>query len=149
VIRLLPATPEIARAVVSGQGPIPVEHLPDWPHEDTVDALRPLADHPDLTGEGTFLVVEDGLVVGECGWSGPPVDGEVLVGYGVARSARGRGVGTEAVRQLLAWVQAQGARSVRAEVLPGNEASLRLLARLGFREAGVRDGHRQLVWAHG
>jgi len=145
VICLVPATSALARAVVLGGVALPVVHAPDWPHEDTADALRPLAEHPDLTGEGTFLVLEDDVVVGECGWFGPPVDGEARIGYGLARSARGRGTGTEAVRQLLAWVHAQGATSVRAEVLPGNQASLRLLARLGFRPEGARDGHLQLV----
>lgn len=147
MIRLAPATPAVARAVVLGER-VPVLHAADWPHDDTADALRPLAEHPDLTGEGTFLVVEDDVVVGECGWFGPPVEGEVLVGFGLARSARGRGVGTAAVRQLLAWVQGQGATSVRAEVLPGNEPSLRLLAGLGFQDVGLRDGHRQLLLSH-
>jgi RimJ/RimL family protein N-acetyltransferase len=144
VISLLAATTEVARAV-TGHLPPPVPHVADWPHDDSADALRPLAEHPQDTGEGTFLVLEDGVVVGDCGWFGPPVDGVADVGYGLAPSARGRGVGTEAVRLLLDWVAHQGAVQARAEVLPGNVVSLRLLARLGFTDTGEHAGHRVLV----
>lgn len=146
MIRLVPVAPGVARAVVHDEGSLPEPRVADWPHADTADALRPLADHPEAGSEGTFLVLEHGVVVGECGWFGPPVEGEVSIGYGLARSARGRGVGSEAVRQLVAWVQGQGATTVRAEVRPGNEASLRLLAGLGFRSVGEEEhGHLQLV----
>jgi RimJ/RimL family protein N-acetyltransferase len=146
VIALEPATHELARAVV-GHGDLGgLDHAADWPHADSADALRPLADHPELTGEGTFLVVRDGVVVGECGWFGPPDDdGEVEIGYGLAGSARRQGTGTAAVTLLLDWVAEHGARRVRAEVLPGNEASLRLLARLGFEVQGEHAGHVILI----
>ena len=122
--------------------PFDEPHAGDWPHEDTFDALRMFEGGP-----GTFAVLEDGVIVGDCGWFGPPdEDGEVEIGYGLAPSARGRGLGTEAVRLLVDWVRSEGgARSVRAEVLPGNEPSLRLLARLGFEDIGERAGHRILV----
>lgn len=145
MIRLLPATTAVARAVVHGDGDLPAHRAPDWPHADTPDALRPLADHPEACTAGTFLVLDGPWVVGECGWFGPPVDGEVLIGFGLCPSARGTGTGTTAVGLLLDWVAGQGATRVRAEVLPGNEASLRLLARLGFRVEDPRDGHLQLV----
>ena len=60
-------------------------------------------------------------------------------------SARGRGVATQAVEQLLRWVAAQGAGSVRLEVLAANTASLRLAERLGFVDVGEHAGHRVLV----
>ncbi|MDX6215719.1 MAG: [ribosomal protein S5]-alanine N-acetyltransferase [Frankiales bacterium] len=143
MISLEPVTLDLAQAVLSYSA-VDVPHAGDWPHEDSYDALRPFAEHGG--GPGTFLVVEDGVVVGDCGWFGPPdEDGEVEIGYGLAPSARGRGLGTEAVRLLVEWVRGQGARSVRAEVLPGNETSLRLLARLGFEDIGERAGHRILV----
>lgn len=113
----------------------------DWPHLDTPDALRPLAEHPEHGGKGSFLIRADGVVIGDCGWFGPPSNGEVEIGYGLAPSARGRGSGSEAVRRLVDWVTEQGALVVRAEVLPGNEASVRLLLRLGFAVVGERAGH--------
>jgi RimJ/RimL family protein N-acetyltransferase len=144
VVTLLPAT-QLVAAAVCAFGEVPVAHVPDWPHADSADALRPLADHPEDTGEGTFLVLEDGLVVGDCGWSGPPQDGVVDLGYGLAPSARGRGVGTAAVRLLLDWVSVRGAVQARAEVRPDNLPSLRLLSRLGFVDAGARGGYRVLL----
>jgi RimJ/RimL family protein N-acetyltransferase len=141
VISLEPVPRDVAVAVVSG-APLELTHAPDWPHEDSVDALRPLADHPESHTGGTFLVLEDGVVVGDCGWFGPPdEDGLVEIGYGLAPSVRGRGVGHEAVMLLLLWVRAQGATRVRAEVRPGNEPSLRLLARLGFTAREERAGY--------
>ncbi|MDX6267881.1 MAG: [ribosomal protein S5]-alanine N-acetyltransferase [Frankiales bacterium] len=145
MITLAPVPLELAQAVLS-YAEVDVPHAGDWPHADTYDALRPFAEHGG--GPGTFLVLEDGVIVGDCGWFGPPdADSEVEIGYGLAPSARGRGLGTEAVRLLVEWILGQGARSVRAEVLPGNETSLRLLARLGFEDTGERAGHRILVRA--
>jgi RimJ/RimL family protein N-acetyltransferase len=142
VIELVPVGRELARAVVEGTDLGALPRVADWPHADTVDALRPLAEHPDDTGPGTFLVLHDGLVVGDCGWFGPPDEtGEVEIGYGLAPSARGKGLGAATVSALLVWVREQGATGVRAEVLPGNEPSLRLLARLGFELVEERAGH--------
>jgi RimJ/RimL family protein N-acetyltransferase len=146
VIHLVPATEAVARAVLGLEGFGDLARVPDWPHDDSADALRPLADHPEHTGAGTFLIVLDGQVVGDCGWFGPPdAYGEVEIGYGVAPSVRRRGVGLQAVTQLLEWVEAQGATRVRAEVLPGNEPSLRLLTRLGFHAVDRDKGHVVLV----
>lgn len=145
MIRLEPVDAALARAVVHGSGPLPHQRAADWPHRDTHDALRPLADHPEAGSLGTFLVLVDDVIVGECGWFGPPVAGEVRIGYGLAPSARGRGVGRAAVTELLTWVAAHGATRARAEVHPGNEPSLRLLAALGFAPAGEEAGYLQLL----
>ena len=150
---LHPASHPIAVAVLAGSGidaALGDEGLtrsPGWPHDDTADALRPLAEHPEHAGPGTFLVVRDGAVLGDAGWFGPPdSDGIAEIGYGLAVPARGQGLGTEAVTLLLAWVALQpGVQCVRAEVLPANEPSRRLLARLGFRVDGVRADHLVLL----
>lgn len=107
-----------------------------WPHEDTAQALLPLAEHGVAGTDGGWLVVLDGEVVGDCGWrGGPDGDGAVELVYGLGRPHRGRGVGTEAVALLVAWAEQQpGVRRVVARVLPGNQASRRLLRRLGFVE---------------
>jgi RimJ/RimL family protein N-acetyltransferase len=146
VISLVPATEAVARAVLGLEDFGDLARAHDWPHDDSADALRPLADHPEHAGEGTFLIVRDGLVVGDCGWFGPPdADGEVEIGYGLAPSVRRQGVGLQAVTALLEWVRLQGATRVRAEVLPGNEPSLRLLARLGFHPVERDKGHVVLM----
>ena len=106
-----------------------------WPHADTADALRPLAEDPTAV-DGGWLVVVDGEVVGDCGWrGGPGPTGDVVLGYGLAAPVRGRGLGTEAVAVLCAWADVQpGVRRLVAEVRTGNEPSRRLLSRLGFTE---------------
>jgi RimJ/RimL family protein N-acetyltransferase len=109
---------------------------PGWPHADTADALRPLAEHGGPgPAHGTFLITVDDVLVGECGWLGGPNDsGDAEIGYGLAGSARGRGLGTEAVGILASWVEQQpGVRRVTADALVGNEPSRRVLERLGFR----------------
>ena len=139
-VALVPVPRELARAVVSGGDlqqvlqPLRLSAARGWPHADTADALRPLAEHGDPTV--SWLVVVDGAVVGDCGWAGPPdPDGTVEIGYGLAAPSRRQGLGTEAVAVLLTWTEQQpGVRAVAAQVQVGNEASRRLLRRLGFVE---------------
>lgn len=116
--------------------------------------LRPGRTWPqgdDLVGlaAGGRLVVLGDEVVGGCGAVGvPDVHGCLEIGYGLAPAYQGSGLGTAAVRLLVAALLAEpGVRSLCADVLPANEASWRLLARLGFaREpAGDRGGHRRYV----
>jgi RimJ/RimL family protein N-acetyltransferase len=152
-VALLPVPHPVAVAVAAAR---PVDDAlaevglrpgPGWPHADTPDALRPLAEHGRPGDVGTWLVVVDDEVVGDCGWFGPPDDaGVVEVGYGLAPAARGQGLGTEAVAVLTAWAEQQpGVLLVTAEVLPGNEPSLRLLSRLGFAEHGSHPPYLRLV----
>jgi RimJ/RimL family protein N-acetyltransferase len=131
-VRLVPCPVDLARAVVAGDLSGVVAGR-GWPHADTLDALRPYAEHG--AGDGPFLVVLDsGEVVGDCGWYAPPgADGEVEIGYGLAAPYRGQGIGTDAVRALVAWVSEQpGVRRIVAETDATNTASRRLLERLGF-----------------
>ena len=136
---LVPVPPAVAVAVVAGEAadlaPLGLRAGPGWPHDDTVDAVREIAETPDPPA-GTWLVCVDGQVVGDCGWRGPAdAQGAVEIGYGLAAPSRRQGIGTEAVAMLAAWAERQpGVRLVTAEVLPGNEPSLRLLTRLGFYE---------------
>ena len=139
-VALVPVSLELARAVVSGSdlGPLLAPLTPGrgWPHADTVDALRPLAEHGQEGGDGGWLVVRDGEVVGDCGWrGGPDASGDVVIGYGLAAPARSQGLGTEAVALLCAWAEQQpGVERIVADVHLANDASRRLLRRLGFVE---------------
>jgi hypothetical protein len=77
---LAPVAQEAARAIVSGD----LSGLrvgAGWPHEDSLDGLRLAAEH----GASCWLVMRDGIVIGECGTHGPPDDrGDVEIGYGLA-----------------------------------------------------------------
>lgn len=73
-------------------------------------------------------------VLGGCGFKTAPTNGTVEISYGVARSERGRGVATAAVRSLLQMAASSGlVHEVVAHILPGNMASSRVVGRLGFR----------------
>ncbi len=144
-VTLVPVPQRVASAVIAGTGlqsaldALSLTAATGWPHADTADALRPLAadDQPD-PAHGSFLITLGPELIGECGWlGGPDPHGDVEIGYGLAGSARDRGLGTEAVAVLAAWVDQQpGVRRVTADVLVGNAPSRRVLERLGFRVAG-------------
>lgn len=87
---------------------------------------RPDGEHPVRT------------MVGHCGYHGAPdATGMVEIGYQVAPPFRRRGYAAEAVRGLVthAFTHAEINR-VRACIRPDNEASLGLIARLGFVRVG-------------
>jgi RimJ/RimL family protein N-acetyltransferase len=138
---LEPVTVAFARAVLTGV--LPADAAPGWPHADTLDALRPYAEHGSDEVPGPWLVVQRDprLLIGECGWYAPPgPGGEVEIGYGLAAPSRGNGYGTEAVRALVAWVSEQpGVRRIVANVDATNTPSRRVLERLGFTVADVTD----------
>jgi RimJ/RimL family protein N-acetyltransferase len=62
-----------------------------------------LADDPGSARWGTrlFVLNEPPVLVGWGGFKGPPVDGMVELGFAVAPGLRGRGIATDAVRQML------------------------------------------------
>jgi RimJ/RimL family protein N-acetyltransferase len=140
-VALVPVGRPLARAVVGGDVATELEPLGlragrGWPHADTRDALRALAEHGDEGDDGGWLVVVDGEVVGDCGWrGGADAGGDVVLGYGLAAPYRRQGLGTEAVAVLCAWAEQQpGVQRLVAEVHVDNAPSRRLLRRLGFAE---------------
>lgn len=105
--------------------------------------LEMLKDVAAQVGEGfspaSWLVVEDGEVVGLCSITRPPEHGVLDIGYGISPSRQGRGCASRAVREVVAW--ALGRRDVAAitaETSPANLASQRVLERNGFLTTGTR-----------
>jgi len=95
----------------------------------------------------TYVLEHEGSPVGTLGIAGAvSPDGDQELGYALVPAARGQGLGTEAVGALCAVLeQVPGVRRLTAEVKPGNEASLRLLHRLGFKAVGdASEGHVRL-----
>jgi RimJ/RimL family protein N-acetyltransferase len=76
--------------------------------------------------------------IGYVNFHAPPNDeGTAEVGYALLASWRGRGYGLEAARGALTWAAADPrVRTLRASVAPDNEASLRLIGKLGFVQVG-------------
>lgn len=76
------------------------------------------------------------------GWAGlQPLDGseEIEVGYGFGRPAWGRGFATEAARAVVRWGFADRAlERIVAVAYPENDASRRVMEKLGMRHEGMR-----------
>ena len=132
---LVPQTLAAARDVVGG-GTAGLAFAPGYPHDDSLDVLRFMAEHGVGDSDGGWFVTlgSDGRVVGDCGLKGwVDADGRVEVGYGLAAPFRGLGYASEAVGALIGWLRGQPeVRTVLAEVLATNTPSRRLVERLGF-----------------
>jgi RimJ/RimL family protein N-acetyltransferase len=127
---------EEARAVVAlDRAGRPWAH--DYPTEGdlVVAGIACEADgHYDETGIfGVYQVLlASGTVVGGIGFIHPPENGAVEVGYGLAPSARGQGLATEALAAMVDLAAEHGADRVVAMTAVDNEASQRVLRRRGF-----------------
>jgi phosphinothricin acetyltransferase len=62
----------------------------------------------------------------------------------VARDARGQGTGGPLLEALVEAARTRGLHKLTAKVFAGNEASLRLFERAGFRTVGTHVRHGQL-----
>ena len=103
-----------------------------------------------------FAVVEDGEFLGLA--LAPTIDRETQtaeLGYVVASAARGRGVATEALRQLTEWALAEGMLRIELLISVENPASQKVAERCGYvregvlRNAYVKPGRREdtEVWS--
>ncbi len=110
----------------------------------TLDILRSLMPK-DAAPDGfyTWAVIEKQTkqVIGDVGFKGRPNDlGAIDIGYGLAESARGKGLATEAVLAMVEWAFSKPeVRRVSAESLHGNAASTCILQKIGMRQM-LRDG---------
>lgn len=86
----------------------------------------------------TFYIREpDGTIVGGCGFKNVPIDGRVEIGYAVSPERRRQGIASAAVAKLASTAFASGeVTEVLAQVAADNEASIRVVTRLRFREVG-------------
>jgi L-amino acid N-acyltransferase YncA len=109
-------------------------------------------DHQHLADHRFVAVAEDGSVLG---WIAvTPVSDRCVYG-GVAEhsvyvraDARGHGVASALLLELIRSTEADGIWTLQSGVLAENEASLALHARMGFRTVGLRErlGRRDGVW---
>ena len=143
-LELVPQSLAAVRALVEGREPgLPLAE--GYPHADTLDGMRIAAAHAgeDAALGGWFIVrVADGAVIGDLGTKGGVDErGRVEIGYGLSVNFRRQGYAGEAVAALVTWLGAQpGVRAVTAEVEIGNDASRRLLERLGFVVEDTSEG---------
>jgi RimJ/RimL family protein N-acetyltransferase len=97
------------------------------------------------TGRGAPFVIADADTDAALGLVRvQPTEDEEVAGLGLSvfPEARGRGVGSRALRLAAAWGIAElGLQRVFAEAAVGNAASIRMIAKAGFRREGVLRNH--------
>lgn len=169
-MRLVPASVALARAELTDRAEfarILSATVPDeWPPEILADALpiflKWIEAAPDRVGwyvwyammraprEASDMLACDvgDILMASAGFKGPPQDDTIEIGYSVLPRFQGQGYATEMVRALIDWAFAQpGVARIVAETTTENVASMRLLKRQGFKNAGpgVEPGRIQLV----
>jgi GNAT superfamily N-acetyltransferase len=140
---LRPVTRRVAHAVLDG-GPITGTFEEGALHDRIPQAMgvaiRDIDSGAAAILPTVWLVVRraDGRIIGDIGTHGPPdSEGSVEIGYALAPSARGQGVGTAAVAALIRRLAAvPGIRRLTAVTSADNTASRRLLERQGFHLIG-------------
>src|SRR6184192_1881077 len=74
-----------------------------------------------------IVLTSEKIMIGMCGYKGPPTDGHVEIAYGIAPDYRGKGYATEVAALLTAHAFETGKVSiVRAHTLPERNASCRV-----------------------
>jgi ribosomal-protein-alanine N-acetyltransferase len=143
-VTLRPVTRSIAQGVLDG-GPITREFAEGALH-DRISyamgfAMRDIDSGSAAALPTVWLIVRDtdGQILGDLGTHGPPDSaGSVEIGYALAPSARGKGIGSAAVAALVGRLAGvPGIREVTAITGAQNTPSRRLLERQGFRLAGT------------
>jgi ribosomal-protein-alanine N-acetyltransferase len=158
-VRLAPIDPQAFRALEAGDRvvaeqligvPVPDEF--QEPVEIWSYMLQLLRDDPTNADWLMNAVVAEGVIVGNAGFKGAPVGGQVELGYRISPSHRRRGLAVVAVTLLLDRARHEPlVDRVIARIAPGNDASVGVITKAGF----VPDGEwmnprwgRQLQFAH-
>ena len=171
-LKLIPATVALARAEIGDRGAggefarLLGASVPDnWPPESAADALGLflgwLEAAPDRVGWFGWYALAAGagagalaalpVLVGGCGFLGPPRDGVAKMGYSVLPQFQRQGYATEMVRELVNWALGQqGVVRIVAETEWANPASVRVLEKAGFVSVGpaVEPGGRRFELRH-
>ena len=93
-----------------------------------------------------FVHAADRALVGLGGYTGPPEDGAVEIGYSIAPAYRGRGLATAAAAELVARADAAGVRTVLAHTLAEPNPSTGVLTGLGFTRTAEFDSEDGRIW---
>ena len=151
-LTLVPATVELARAELNNRSEfarlLGAAVPTNWPPETLTDALPVLLKWMEAAPEqvGWFswyaLARTEGaspshILIGGCGFFGPPQHGTVQIGYSVLPEFQRQGFATEMVRGIAKWAMEQpNVIRIRAETEWENPVSVRVLEKVGFAATG-------------
>jgi len=133
------ADPKVVRFIGAG---VPLTRDEAW-----LKFLR-FPGHWAMTGFGSWAIEEiaSGKLIGEVGFiernleRSQPLAGIPELGYAVVPDAAGKGYVSEAVTRVLEWGRAHfGPVRILAVISPGNEASVRVAQKCGFRPCAESD----------
>ncbi len=103
------------------------------------DSLRPTWAESIGDQDGAWFIAEvDGETVGSASIQGR---GVAHLGMQVARSHRGRGIGSSLLEASIEWARQAGAHKIALEVWPHNEAAIALYEKFGFEREGYLRKH--------
>jgi RimJ/RimL family protein N-acetyltransferase len=105
-----------------------------WPFPADPDFTRFRLAQPQPQAGLAAVILKDGALIGSAALA------RAEIGYMLAQPYWGRGYATEAMTALIDWGFSLGHARLTAGVFDGNEASIRLLLRLGFAETGGSPG---------
>lgn len=139
---------------------IPIEENPTEPIFHSKDA-RQLLDiykeyYPTIGFELPwvgYMIINDTTVVGSCGFTGAPKDGQVELAYWTFEEFEGQGIASFACYELISIAQKHDPSVlITAKTAPENNASTRILEKNGFKFKEVVQDHEigdAWLWALG
>jgi RimJ/RimL family protein N-acetyltransferase len=124
------------------------ERSPRPPAPLTLESFRARAARGDSTGDAEFVITLDGAAVGRCTlFAEDALARHAEVGIALVPEARGRGVGTAALRQLVEFAfRRRNLRRLHLVAIESNVAGLAVYRKIGFLEEGRRREH---CWVRG
>ncbi len=156
-LRLINSSSEILEKVIEGSNVLATHLRVNVPEGWTEFEVAPfvyvldiLKSNPGDAKWWNWLAILDpeNILIGTCGYKGPPVDGIVEIGYGVISVYRGIGLATEIAAVLIdnAFYFPEVMRVI-AHTLPEENASVKILRKCGFSYAGEDvDPDEGTVW---
>jgi len=148
-LHLRPIRLNDAPAIFEARGDAEVMRYWDWPAQASVDEVRQVIQNHFReidSGATQWWVVAQSLrgpAIGECDLSDIDLHhGRAEIGFLFRRSAWGQGFAREAMERVIRYgFEELGLARLTARCHAGNEASRRLLERLGFAQEGVLRGY--------
>jgi putative acetyltransferase len=133
--KIKPADQESAREVIEGgMSELGLALRPRDLDSDVAD----LANHYSNPGRALFVArAEGGRVIGTCGVEVMPEDGATLRRWYTIPDARGHGVGSALLQEVLAFARANGVSYLWVHTPETNSAGLTKYLQLGFRRVEV------------